>query len=761
MNSRRFLTIGVALALVAAIVAACTRDPNVRKHNYYAKAVKYFNKANYRAAAIELRNALKIDPRYADAHYELAQCDLRLGYTGDAYRELMNTVSLAPRNWKAQVDLGYLLYAAHQFDKAKAKADLVLSQDPNNSAAHALQANLDAVQGHSDQAVSEMRTAVKLDPTAGRYVNLALLEARSQDPSGAESDYKKAVSLDPKSAVPYLALGAFYASQRRFSDAEQQMQRAIEVDPKGVQPRADLVRLYLAEGQMDKAEQAARDAKQALKDSPAGDRILGEFYAGTRQATKALAEYASLYREHPHDLVVAESYTRLLIAQNEIAEASKVNEAVLKRAPKDVAALIDHGQILMRQGHANDAIVTLQSALKAEPDNPALHYYLGLAFQSTGQAQLAEREWREAVRERPNFADAQAALAAAELGQKDFDGLKDSAGALVHIAPASPLGYSYLAIVSAAHGDMKGAKAQAQKAIEVAPKSPVGYTRLGELLAAQKQWRDAEKNYQQALGISPGFGEALRGLVGAYLAQRQTDKAIAAVQSQIAKVPGDTAYYTLLGGLLTGQKKYAGAEAALSKAVEIQKKNAGAWLLLAKVQEAQGQQAKAMATCQQDIEANPGDFETWVLLGILQQNQGQWQKAQTAFQKALQIKPDYPVAANNLAYLMLNHGGNTDVALSLAQTARQALPETPSVADTLAFAYYQKGAYDMAESLLEEAIKKAPNDPDINYHMGLIYQQKQDKAKAAEYFRRVLKVDPQYGSSANIRQALQALGEKG
>lgn len=761
MNERRLFTIAIAFALAAVFVEGCNRDPNARKHNYYAKAVSYYKRTHYSAAAIELRNALKIDPRYADAHYELAKCDLRLGYTGDAYKELMNTVELAPRNWKAQVDLGYLLYAARQFDKAKAKAALILSQDPNNSAAHALEANVDSAQGQRSEALTEMQTAVKLDPTAGRYINLAMLEAQTQDPTNAENDYKKAVSLEPKAALPYIELGAFYASQRRFSDARQQMQQAIQVDPKSVQPRADLIRLYLAEGQPAKAEQAAKDAKQALKDSPAGYRILGEFYAGTGQGARALAEYASLYREHPRDLVVGETYTRLLISQNQLGQALKVNAAVLKRAPKHVAALIDHGLILMRQGHADEAIITLQSALKAEPDNPALHYYLGMAFQSTGQPQLAEREWREAVRERPNAGDAQAALADVELEQKDYDGLKDTAGALTRIAPASPLGYSYLALVSDVQGDMKGAEAQARKAIAVAPKNPLGYARLAELLAAQKQWRDAEKNYEQALALSPAFSEALRGLVQAYLVQQQPQKALSAVESQIVKVPNNTVYYTLLGELLTNQKNYAGAEAALAKAVDLQKTNTGAWLLLANVQRAQGHQAQAVASCQQDTKTNPGDYQAWVILGNIEQDQGQWQKAQTAFQKALQIKPDYAVAANNLAFVMLNHGENADVALSLAQTARRALPDTPSVADTLALAYYQKGAYDLAASLLDEAIKKAPNDPDINYHMGLIYQQKHNNAKAAEYFKRVLKLDPQYASAANIRQALQALKQKG
>ncbi len=52
----------------------------------------------------------------------------------------------------------------------------------------------------------------------------------------------------------------------------------------------------------------------------------------------------------------------------------------------------------------------------------------------------------------------------------------------------------------------------------------------------------------------------------------------------------------------------------------------------------------------------------------------------------MEVDPQYPLAANDLAHLMLEHGGNVYVALSLAQIARLRLPELPNVADTLGWA---------------------------------------------------------------------------
>jgi Flp pilus assembly protein TadD len=157
------------------------------------------------------------------------------------------------------------------------------------------------------------------------------------------------------------------------------------------------------------------------------------------------------------------------------------------------------------------------------------------------------------------------------------------------------------------------------------------------------------------------------------------------------------------------------------------------------------------------IQQNPRDVRPYMLLGILEETRGNWQKAQSLYLKALQVQPDYPVAANNLAYLLLEHGGNPDVALSYAQVARRGMPDAPNSADTLAWAYYQKGTYRSAIDLLEEAAKKAPNNPTYQYHLGLAYGKINDRARAKEHLERALQIDPNFAKAADVRKALAEL----
>ena len=157
------------------------------------------------------------------------------------------------------------------------------------------------------------------------------------------------------------------------------------------------------------------------------------------------------------------------------------------------------------------------------------------------------------------------------------------------------------------------------------------------------------------------------------------------------------------------------------------------------------------------IRENPKDVRAYVGFGTLEERRGNWQSAQKLYQNALLIQPDQPAAANNLSYLLLEHGGNTDHALALAQTARRAMPDSPNTADTLAWAYYKKGIYNSAVDLLEEVTRKVPQNPTYYYHLGLAYEKSNKVAQARSTFQRALQIDPKSPHADEIHQALADL----
>ena len=621
--------------------------------------------------------------------------------------------------------------------------------------AHILLANSYAALDNVEQSLQEMQQALKLAPDRPRsYVNLAQLQANAKQAAAAEASFKKAIELDPKSISAFLALGNFYTRQRRWADAEQQFRKAIELEPKNPQPRGALARLYVAQGEKSQAEQTLMEAKRALPDNSEGYRMLGDFYFSLGEVDKALAEYASLYQEHPKDLRVKKNYIQLLILRNRLSEAARLNDEILKANAKDVDALVYRGQILNRQGRPNDAIPIFESALKADADNAVGHYNLGLAFRAVGNLAQAESEFREAARLRPNMVGAQQALADLALRKGDADQLSQSAEKLIAAEPLSPNGYILRSTARIAENDLAGAETDLKKAIEVAPQSPRGYTAMGGLRATQKRFSEAAKLYEQALERDPNYTDALKGLVNIYIGQKQPAKALARVNAQIAKEPNNSSYYLLQGMTFIGTKQLDKAEAAFQKASELDKTNMEALLFLGQVQAAQGSIDKAIASNERSIQENPRDVRAYIMLGTLEEARGNWQKAQDAYQKGLQVDPDNPLACNNLAYLMLEHGGNVDVALSYAQRARQGMPDSTSSADTLAWAYYKKGSYGLAIDLLEEAVKKAPQNATYHYHLGMSYQGAGKAQLAKQHLEKALEINPHLPQAEEIRTVL-------
>ena len=53
------------------------------------------------------------------------------------------------------------------------------------------------------------------------------------------------------------------------------------------------------------------------------------------------------------------------------------------------------------------------------------------------------------------------------------------------------------------------------------------------------------------------------------------------------------------------------------------------------------------------------------------------------YEKGLALNPRFAPAANNLAWVLSEHGSDRDKALTLAQTAKEWAPEDPQVSDTL------------------------------------------------------------------------------
>ncbi len=420
----------VAVCLLAGLLTGCSRDPNVRKQKYLESGQRYFDKGQYREAEIQFRNAIQVDSRFADAHYKLALAAMKLQQWPTAYQELSKTIEIQPDQYAAHLDMANLLILGRQFNDAKEHLDLLAQKQPNNPEVYIARANYYAGMNNTPAALADMQKALQLDPNrSDSYLNLAMLQMHGQQWDAAEANFKKAVELSPKSTIALISLGNFYQIRGRFPEAEARVPEGHCGRSRRSRSQALSCHAYTwPRTSPAKPRNSCANRKRTSRIIPWATACSETSIMPITSSTKPRTEYASLYQDHPKDMVVKKNYIQLLILKDRIDDARKLNDEVVKAKPDDQDAQIYKGEIEIRSGKASDAVNTLQAVLKNDPDNAVAHYQLGLAFDQLGNTNRAEPEWRDAVRLRPDIVEAHRALAGVAIHRSDASGSRAGSG---------------------------------------------------------------------------------------------------------------------------------------------------------------------------------------------------------------------------------------------------------------------------------------------------------------------------------------------
>jgi cellulose synthase operon protein C len=715
----RWATKWTCLVVLILSVASCSRNPD----KYVASGDKYFKAGKFNEAAIQYRNAIQINPKLAQAHYQLARAYLELKSFQPAYEELRETVALDPRNSEAQLQLASLLIAGKKYDEGKIAAAKVLAADPNNARARAILGDQAALTGDTASAIREYQTSIKLDPRrVESYSSLATVFTSRGELSDAESAFKQAVESNSQSVQARVNLGKFYFSQRKFDQAEAEASAASELAPKDPLPRLMLANAYVAEGNLGEAEKICAQLKTIAPDDPGAYRALALLYGSTGQRVKARAELQSLRASKPKEPWVKAYLAETLLDLNQVQEASVPTQELLSADPNDPRALLLMGRILMAERKYPEARITLENAIKGAPRSAATYYFLGIAQEAVGLADAAKASFAQAHKLSPRTMGPKAALA--ELNADS--GAYDEAERLAKANPNVPL------------AEVVGAQAELAK----------GNSRKAEQLA------------QAALDRDPVSLPALEILVKLYAQEGRAQEAIHRLSSLVSQYPQNAGLQFLLALGYFDLKDLQKSEASVRQAIALDPQTPGAHALLAEIDSAKGLTEQAVIEFRAEIEANPYNASSYLALARLYGAEGKWHDAEGTLERANAVDPGSPYVKNNLAYLYLEHGGDATAALSLAQEAKRALPDSPVVADTLGWTHYKLGSYGLAITQLSLSTQKLPDNPEYQYHLGMSYLGAGRFEPAAQSLQRALKSKSNFADAGSARAALDAIAKR-
>ena len=145
------------------------------------------------------------------------------------------------------------------------------------------------------------------------------------------------------------------------------------------------------------------------------------------------------------------------------------------------------------------------------------------------------------------------------------------------------------------------------------------------------------------------------------------------------------------------------------------------------------------------------------MAGVILEAQQRPEEARKHYEQALDLDPEMPVAANNLAWMYAESGENLDRALQLAQAATRRLPKNPAIQDTLGWVYYKKGLATLAIAPFQRSIELDPKNPVFHFHLGLAHLKNGEAPKARIALNRALALAPDFAGAAEAKQALASL----
>ena len=166
--------------------------------------------------------------------------------------------------------------------------------------------------------------------------------------------------------------------------------------------------------------------------------------------------------------------------------------------------------------------------------------------------------------------------------------------------------------------------------------------------------------------------------------------------------------------------------------------------------------AEAEAIYDRLVKAGAGD--DWRLLfarGAMRERLGRWRDAEADLLKALEIEPDQPEVMNYLAFGWVERGENEAKALAMLSAAVAASPDSGHIIDSLGWAHFKRGDYELALVHLERAVELEPNNAEVNDHLGDLYWRLGRKREAGFQWTRALSLEPEPDHATRLNAKLK------
>jgi tetratricopeptide (TPR) repeat protein len=585
-----------------------------------------------------------------------------------------------------------------------------IDADPTSAYLTSGLAELYAKTGRIRDAVVEAQDIIKRNPNnleARRLLGRIYLRSLGdmQAGSGSESvlklaidQYEQIIRLQPDSMDDHLLLGRLYRLNNDLQKAENEFKTAVKLQPGSEEAVTTLAYLYNELGDTARATQVLSSVPNAERSAKLYS-ALGYTYEQQKQYKNAVEAYRHAIELDRDNLDAIRGLAQNLLNDGQADAALEQYKVIADANPEDAQTYVRIAEIYRKQGKFDVALDNLKKAESMVQDSVEVPYNIAAIYQAQGRYDEAIPIMRDLLKksEKPDG--------------KYSNGEKSNRAVFLE----------RLGSIYRDQGNNQAANETFRQIIALGGDENIerGYQQIIDTWREAKEWQKATDVAKEAVQKLPSSRDLKLVLASQQADMGEADKALKDVRAMLkgdgtsnsnsssTSNSDDRQVYIALAQMNTRLRRFSDAEQALDKAEQLSSK------------------------------ADDKEY-VWFLRGSTFEREKRYAEAEEQFKKVVASDPDHASALNYLGYMLADQNTKLEEALGYIKRAVDLDPANGAYLDSLGWAYFRLGKYELAEDNLLKASQKINTDPTVHDHLGDLYQKTGRLKLAATNWERAL-----------------------
>lgn len=731
----------IAVVCVVTLVG-CAKSFTDEEHVQRAK--EFQDEGNYRAAVIELKNALAQNRDNVEARWLLGNLYLTARNGVAAEKELRRAKDLGIADDALAVPMAKAIVVQGDYGRALREAKPSASLPPaQNAALYGIRAQALMAQGKLEAAEQDLNQALAFDPPP---LEAQLAKARLLAVYGKLDEAKqwldKTLAAAPKSVEAWSTLGDVERDRRNLDAAEAAYTKAVESGFGGVSERLKraLVRIvqrdyegaskdldqvqrmrpdvpgyYYAKGLIALRKKQYADAQSALERTltldPGYDPAL--FYLGVAHASQDHLEQADHYlaryaTSHPNAKLAAEMLARVRLRKADAAGAQLALNTVLSRGTQDAETFDVLADVALVSGDYGRGIQYLRERAQLGEDSAMLRTKLGVAYLGEGEREKGIEQLEQALKLDPKFTGAKVALILDYIAQGKFDAAIKASEELQTNEPENPYAYTLAGVAQGRKGQEEQAIAEFEQALKLRPGDPTASLNVAAYALRDGDQAKARQLYEEVLKQHPGYLHALLRLAKLDAQAGKPERSLERLEAAVTANPTSLEARLLLARAYLTMARPSEAIRVAEQGLKLDAASAPLLEIAAAAYLNADNAPAAVQKFRALVQVQPERAEAHFMLAEAYGKAQQPAAMKAQLEKALKLDPKYFAARRVLARALI-YEGQVDEAEKHVKLLKEQAPQDPDVLALEAAVATGRGQPEKALSLYQSLFERAPS----------------------------------------------------